>query len=456
VYKKTHNAVVTINSESVLTPTAAPAIPTPGATTLYKTGNGFFVRDHYIVCPASLVLIPQTLLATNNRYPYVRVNQPAPTGTIQNAMTSVSRILVGVSNVNNGERSYVYEAKLVGVDGAGDVAYLEIDYKSQYNANNPKICKEHPRFKWGESRQLTPGMKIYSYGDFTGLSGAQTGSEGFLSGVLSNNRALYYTGAAEQELLFADFQTFAGKTGLPFIDQFGRVVGMQTLNTESHGVTAGPSEFFMRRALKAFMCPKDKSSSCHLRVIPDNNGSYYAYIKSYLGLTWKTVAPRTYDSAIDPVTGVVSLRVDQKTGTLPNTPACKELVGVQIVAVAGDTTTKYVTIPGAAGTTGSTGSPPLVGTVDSPVLNIIKPQDILTHLDGYAVGNQYHQIAPALLTWRYTAGKVVTLEYRKFSDDFNTKAQTIATAVEYPPVYDYPFYSVTSSQFPDPNFQQPF
>lgn len=471
IYKKYRSAVVGISSEIILTTLAAPGIPdSTNSTTQFLVGNGFFVRDHYIVCPAHLVTIPASQLATRNRYPYVSSSQPVPSGVTPNAITAVSRILVTVSNVNNKERSYVYLAKLIGVDGAGDIAYLEIDCKSAYNATNPKICKDHPRFKWGRSRQLTPGTKVYSYGDFTADNTSRVvpaapfqpvpATKGFIAGTVSNNRALDYAGSAQQELLLVDFVVYAGKAGLPLIDQFGELVGMQTFN-RNQGMVAGPTEFFMRRALKAFICATPKKSS-GLVTIPDANGSYYSYVKAYLGLAWKAVNGLTLDTTIDQKTGISSVRIDAKTGELPTNPACKEIVGVQIIALAGDTSTTYVRVPGAAGAPAGP-QPAVAGTVDSPFLGIILPGDIVTHIDGQAVGGEYHQIPPALFTWSSAPGRLVTLTYRKASDNFSSVNKALGASLSYPPMYDYAYATIADyvpaappNAFIISNFQQPF
>ena len=450
IYKKIANAVVRIQSQSILTTVAAPAIPTSeDSNTLTINGNGFFIRDHYIVCPARLVLIPPTLLANMNRYPYVNVNQPTPTGTIPNTLTQVSRILVTVSNLNNKGKTFAYLARVIGIDGAGDVALLQIDPFAAYNKCNPKIDECHPRLRWADSRKLTPGFKVYSFGDFTGDFtntqlydvGTQPAVHGFLGGLISNNKAIDYNGNILAELLLVDFVVYEGKYGLPFIDQFGRLVGMQTTNF-SQRMVAGPSEFFMRRALKAFLCAGSVKNN-HLGVVGDAIGSFYTYIKGYLGVAWRVATAATFDTVTQPANGQVDLKVSL-SGQLYDGPSCKQIVGVQVLTLAGLDTVDYVVVPGTPGTD------PLPDLPNSPLFGKINPGDIITHLNEYALGGERKQISPGLFTWNHLPGQIVKVTFRKFSDGYASTGTVLVTFDKYPGLLDYPYYTLVD--FPDASF----
>src|SRR5690606_5276273 len=123
------------------------------------------IKGHYIVLPASGVLLPPSLTSVVNRYPY-NVNNivgSAVAGAfIHDDMVRASRILVSVFNVNGKGHSFEYEAELVGVDGAGDIAILRIACQNQFNTpSNPKIEDCHPVLKLGNSRASKNGEKIY-------------------------------------------------------------------------------------------------------------------------------------------------------------------------------------------------------------------------------------------------------------------------------------------------------
>ncbi|AYV86343.1 MAG: hypothetical protein Solumvirus5_10 [Solumvirus sp.] len=475
IYKKYNAAVVSITSEILLTPTAAPTIPPAGRySSIFLVGNGVFVRDHHIVCPSSLVLIPPEQLANNNRYPYVSSSQPAPTGITPNVITSVSRILVQVNNVNNKPVSYTYKADLIGVDGAGDIAFLRINPKDPYNVNNPVIHKSHPRLRWGKSRDLTPGEKIYSFGDYTRDATSQIlpifsqpmpAEPGFIEGVVSNNKTLDYVGMAQQELLLVQLPVEFRKVGMPLINDCGELVGIQTLNFEQ-GMVAGPTEFFLRRALTAFMCPKKYAN--HLTTIVDANGSYLSYVKAYAGLAWRAVTARTLGTTIDPVTGLESVRIDTTTGLLSTLPAQKQVIGVEILGIAGYTGStgspgSYINLPGASGSPASGTHPAFVGAVNSPFLGILFPGDIITHINGKAIGGGIHQVTPATVTWALTSGSIAEIVYRKASDIYASINKAIVALAAYPPAYDYPYETIDNYASipaivatPVNQFQQPF
>jgi hypothetical protein len=466
IYRKLRNAVVQINSEIILTPLGAPNIPTPeDLTTIFLVGNGFFLCNHAIVCPANLVLIPPEVLATKNRFPYVAVNQPAPSGVTPNTITAVSRILVNVHDVNGCGKSFVYQATLVGVDGAGDVAYLKIDPKLPFNQANPKINKCHPNLDWGESRFLRPGAKIYSIGDLYADRTSpvvpwvslqpQSAQAGFAEGVLYNERGLDFAGMTPAELLLVSgIPNY--KVGAPLIDPFGRVVGMQTF-IDQQGIVGGPNEHFMGESLRHFMC----ETARNVTVIPDANGSFLSYNKSYLGVAWKAVTAQTYSNYLNPVTGFSIPRIDAKTGALDNAPRCKEIIGIQVIAVAG--ATGFVNLPGASGAPASGGYPALGPVVNSPLLGILTVGDIITHIDDHAVGSELGQGSPGLFTWSHKSGTVVQITYRKSSDAFQGIHKVLITLIAYPPVYDYPYTTIPgfpqgllpALPYPVRNFSQP-
>ena len=152
------SAVVQIQSEFILLGTGATG-PINGETQLASNvrydailqGNGFFIENGYIVTPAHLVLLPPALSSVVNRYPYV-TNPPSPLGVMQDKMIKASRVLVNVFGLRNNcvscdgltDYGYVYEATIVAIDGAGDIALLQIDPCRAFNRENPSL--EHQKY----------------------------------------------------------------------------------------------------------------------------------------------------------------------------------------------------------------------------------------------------------------------------------------------------------------------
>jgi hypothetical protein len=411
----------------------------------FLNGNGFFITDHYIVCPAHLVLIPPTVLTVNNRYPFVSVNQPAPNGLAPDTVTSVSRILVDVQRVNCGKKAFTYEAQLVGVDGAGNIALLSIDFNRQWNLACPPIKKHHPYFCFGKSRCSYPGTECFTIGDFTSsLDSGLAGCNSVVAGVISNNRALDTTGYALPELVFASFPNHAEKTGAPIINKYGQVIALQTINIvganqtvpsqrRGFGQVSGVSQFFMETVINELRkgCHKRKATE-HLEIVNDLNGNYLKYLKGYLGIYARPLNGNDFGTTISG-SGIENIIVST-SGQLGSGPKCKELIGLKVLTEAGNTSVTYVTIPSASN------NPPLV---DSPLLNILQPNDIIIELNKCPLGQYKNQIPATLITWNLHDGQCVNLKYRKVSDNYNSIFHAEVNVVAFPALLDYPWVSVS-------------
>jgi len=489
------DAVVSIETETLLTtlPSQDPdAIPQIGVDTFsyFMQGNGFFIKKHYIVCPAHLVLVPPTVLASYNRYPFVSATPVTPItdpGILPNAMTKVSRILVNVYNVNNKKKSYAYEADLVAVDGAGNVALLKIDSAKPWNGGNPKLRHDHPYLKFGKSRKSIPGETVYGLGTSsatykaqrTNLTTQSLVTKPFIThGLLQSNRYVDYLGGNMSELVLVDMQVGLGRSGLPVVDSLGYVIGMLTNNISqqenttalSDGAVSGPSEFFMRAFIKEAL----KTTSTRFEVIADTQGSYKRFLKGYLGVSGVPMTALEYDTIYGSTGGLpyIQTRLDA-FGDLVNGPTGKQLEGYKITAIGGATALNDISfgfIPGATasadaifgyngdlvfpgGTAAVGGATALPGTLtllpNSPLLGILVPQDILTKLNDCPIGDVDHEIAPGLFTWSKKPGEVIRYDYRTFATGYTGATGGTVALASYPPFMDYPWSNVDS--FPEVN-----
>lgn len=484
---KYKDAVVEVHSEFILIGASGDVETVNGLTPLAANaradiileGNGFFIKGHYIVAPAQLVLMPSSLTSVANRYPLLDPEDTA-LGTIKNQMVRASRILVSVFNVNGKGHSFVYEADLIGVDGAGDIAVLRINDDKQFNRCNPCIEKCHPFLTFGQSRCAHDGEKIYLLGD--GISNTDSrlfNAVGAITeGLLSDHRYVDYSGFATQELILVSAGAYAFSAGMPILNCHGCVLGMQTtdicevcpdfieigtsgasgasggvgdllfVQQEGIGFVGGPSEKFMRRVISSIIkgtCARDRNYN--LEVINDALGSYYRYTKGYLGLAYDVFTGVDYDTTADYSFGTAfgalpRVRLDDK-GQFLNTPSCKELVGFRVLGLAG--------VPGHFVVSNEALS------VLSPLRNKLQPGDVITFVNDIAIGDLECQNALSLVTWRTIAGDQLKITYRRggsalntddngITEDYDNQSTITVTLDEFPKYLDYPWYAV--NRFP--------
>ena len=463
-----HNAVVEIAAEFILLGASGADVTTSndvalqplapnGRVDVILRGNGFFIKKHYIVAPAQLLLLPPSLTAVTRRYPFV--NNAVFDGRMHNSMTRASRILVTVHNVNNNKHSFVYEAQLVGVDGAGDIAVLCINSNKEWNSCNncnPRIEKCHPYFKFGRSTQTMIGEKVYIISSKSVCS--------IVEGLLSDNSDIDSSGwILAETIAVTTSNTFSSKApGAPIVDCRGCVIGMQT-TSKTCEIVRGPSECFMRHVVKTMV----RGSSCddynvQLQVICDPIGNYYRYRKAYLGIAYEVMTGADYDitTNYDSVitNGAPRVRLDSN-GNFLTSPSCKEIIGIKVLGVAGLNPNNSNNVSnGAYYVPGNSEDIALIAPLldnlpVSPLIEKIQPGDIITHINSIPVGNLYRQSAPSLITWHHIYNDQLTVWYRRggnysggdtndFEGNYDNLYSHTFCASDYPLGLDYPWYTV--------------
>lgn len=487
------DAVVEIHSEFILlggggvtggVPTGATGGTPLGPNTradIILEGNGFFIKGHYIIAPAHLVLLPPSLTSVADRFPFFDPSD-LTLGRMKDQMIRASRILVSVFNVNNKRLSFVYEADLVGVDGAGDIAVLSICHKKQWNLCNPHIDRNcHPYLKLGASRAAKNGEKVYLIGDYVtnSINRREFNAVGAISeGILSDHRYLDYSGFSLPENILVSAPAYAFSSGLPILDCRGYVLGMQTtdlaavipgvtpsnipllVQSEGSGLVSGPSEFFMRRVIKSIIkgtCSRNHNNE--LEVVCDPAGSYYRYLKAYAGIAYDVFTGIKYDITTSFTSGSViagypRVRLCQN-GDFLYSPTCKELVGIRVLGLAGANPNGATGVNNGLyfvpGGNASSPFPPVLPI--SPFNGRINPGDVITHINNLPIGDLPGQIAPSLITWRLCPGDQLEISYRRggnsssVSDvDCNNNYDNLLTykgcLCEYPAFLDYPWSAV--------------
>lgn len=449
-----------------------------------NNGNGFFINGHYIICPASLVLIPPTLIGKKEilqHHPNMVLN-----GKYFNNMIRVTKILVTVSNINKCHRtenhlqsdhedindiktlkevksrkrniinqSYSYEADLIGVDGASNIAILRINMNHDWNTNNPPIRSCHPCLKWGKSRNLSPGDKILLIGETAGYDSMGLSSNfsnlstklnniaesAVAIGNIGDNRYLSYGGKVPGELLLlSNIITKEYRQGLPVVTLDGKIVGMLLyVNGTSSNIAL--SEFFMRRPIKALIksfIDKSISNNCigFVEIIDDPISNYYKFNKSWLGLGGILMNQNDYNTNIevDNDLNITRIPVDN------NNIKCKEIVGYRILAIAGlYSNSVNFFIPGDIENPYDSNIPILKS---SPLYNIIHIGDIVTHINDCPLGDRKCQISPALAMWRIKPNNIVKITYKKQTEFFEYEHTVNMKTGSYEPFYDFPWYSI--------------
>lgn len=447
--------------------------------------NGFFVDDcpkRKIICPAHTILAPPTMSFGFNKYPYDKKNPN--TNQMQNRMIRASRILVTVNNVNNKGKAFVYEATLLGVDGAGDMAILTLDGCKAWNKCQPKIDKCHPYLRWGKSRSARCADRVYiigqnigRYGRFTFPNQDLTTSDPifftnngllFAEGTISDHRNADPTGFALQECVTVAGPSVAAD-GAPILDCQGRFIAMVTRNQVVYNAVsqliAGPATFFMkpvfRRLVKA-SC-SDKCKHEFVESIIDPSGAYWRYVHGYLGIAYQLFSGVNYDHTTDYSNligfpkGYPRVRLNED-GQFLNTPLDKQVVGAKILSVAGLGSTDISNTDNSlyylAGESNVTIPFPVADPPpNSPVLGSLFPGDVIRSIDKCPIGDLGHQIPPALLLWQKCPGQIVRIcylrgdnvpntEYNGDTEAYKDIMELPAVLEKMPQMYDYPWYAI--------------
>ncbi len=514
------DAVVGVHSEFILIGASGPTGVTGGTplalnarADIIKEGNGFFFRkgckkekkdkcrdkcyspsSHsglYIMTAAQNVLLPPSLSSVAQRFPPVDAT-PFSYGNIKDTMVRASRILVsvfGVADKKGCKHSYVYEADLIGVDGAGDLAILKIAECSGFNKCQPALC-DHIAFKLGG--KPCAGDKVYLLGDYvTSSLNRRTFNavSAIADGIVSDADYADYFGWALQEAVLVTAPAYAFTAGLPMIDCEGRVFAMQTTDlaavdnrinftlgtgatgtigqTEGSGLVAGPSMAFLAPSIKAILRPCDCSRiECDIEQIADSVGSYRRFVKGYAGIAYDIFTAGDYTTTAEFTSGKIystlpRIRVSS-TGQLLNGPNPKILRGVRVLGLAGANPDDQENIAnGAYYVPGGTGlSAPLAGLVlpVSPVLGKLLPGDLITSIGGIPMGDIGQQRAPAAATWGVKPGCDLTFCYSRGGNELNTDDNGVDNDSEqygrntsysvrvglvgFPKLMDYPWYSI--------------
>jgi len=481
VFCKYGDAVVSIRSEFIMvngtTITTAAAVATQQLVNgtrqdVVLSTSGFFIKEHFIIAPAQGILMPPTYNSAASRYPFTTVppRTVGAAGVIYNSMIRPSRILVNVRNVNGNGKDYVYQATLIGVDGAGDVAVLKIcNSRTGWNYKVPCIKNCHPYFSWGKSCDVCVGDKALVIGNIQYPNGGthpELHADYQLQIVetnVSNNQYVAEDGFALQELITVGGLLVNLLPGAPILNSNGRIIGMYTNSTNFNG---GPTEKFIARSAKTILRGrKNHKAKDFLQCVPDPIAKYLRVLKSYIGISYQTFdgveydITETYDPAEQAFAGRPRVRLNA-AGAFLDTPICKRVNGIRVTGIAGLDGTYFVpassigalfpngTDPG--GYTGLTGGYEVYP--NSAWVASLQPGDLIIKIGKCKLDTGF---APAKITWKTKPGRTVTIKYVRGGNRDNVAGTNDAVGNydadpvkidgvlgTYPAGLDYPWYAV--------------
>lgn len=358
------------------------------------TCSGFFIKGHYIISAAHCVIFEPILPDQ-----YLRA----------------SRIFAQVYNVNGEGKNLIYELVLVGVDGAGDIAVLKIDYNKPWNNCLPRL-RDQPTLEFGKSKSYPIGGDAFVVGDPLGID-----YKSIAAGVVRDNQYADKTGISVQELILLDVSTASGNSGSPILDNQGKVIGLLTIGFSLFAdINGGPSQNFIYPVIKRIIKGDLGKCSPHLQIINSPQGQYFRYLKGYMGISWTVVG--TIEYLLRPSSDACSLNFNL------NTPGTRQVVGIQVYQ-----------IDGASGCNFSSGT-------NSPFLNILLPGDIITHLDDKPLGMLEGQISPTLITWSKVAGNIISIKFRKESENYAKEYCVEILLQQFPIALDIPLGAVARKE----------
>jgi S1-C subfamily serine protease len=369
-------------------------------TDVFRYGNGFIYPGNYVICPASLVLVPPSLNGVAKRFPFVK-GASLTAGPMQSQMTSASRIFATIKNVNGGKITYTYELTIIAVDGAADLAVLYVDPNKSWNSVNKVYPnKDHPYLLMGDSASCKPGEEVYLLGNpntnpyYPYVPESQCS---IVKGTLGSSKAVEAQGWVLPETVVVQASVFSPACGMPILNKYGRVIGMQTtalLGTSKNlvnsaavgvlidavsaqissqtqtsttpgvtlstpildpfyvandfGTVMGPSSRFMNYILRIILMDNNCEAR-HKRLlrVSDFAGGYYSFVKGYAGLALRRMRGDFYDATVDYslTTGAAEFAqgrvVIDAAGNFLGLPHCKMTAGMQVLGLAGAVNTSH-------------------------------------------------------------------------------------------------------------------
>lgn len=374
------------------------------------------------------------------------------------------------------------------IDGAGGYALLFIDPCNEANRCMPAIKDCHPFFEIANSRKLRCGDDIYllGAGDSHRAGPNFHNGLGIYSGVIVNERGADHSGAFLPEILKVDVNAYFASVGMPMVDKFGRLVGLQLGSTPGaygspHDISArvgpitgyntddrvygqgsvfGVTSNFMEFGIKAVLSLKKTSSKydClkqHLGNVADSLGNYFKLLKGFVGVLYDVFHAEDFVMwTVDQPSGRRQILLDSTATALYDGPVRKEIMGIRVDDVVGLRTAPatWAFSPGKS----TTAAPFNTSLINRPLedsnfasgAGALATDDVLITIEGCAMGDEARQVLPSLITWRLLPGDVIAFEVLRHNytaagvandPHLRDRLAVSAALLDFPAYQDYPW-----------------
>lgn len=502
--------IVSIQAQSYLT-TLASTDPTPvnfATNTIifnHPIGGGVIMLGGRILCASETVLIPPLQLASRNRFPFTAAVVPAPTGVAPDQPVIASRITATIEipckccscDEYNPEcdscctTPYEYLVRVLAINGAEDLALLEIDNLNEFNGvqsvANPAVGRDG--LVLGRAPKNGDSIHVIGYTNSNDRSFGGLEVKSVNPGTVSKDRYMDPSGWVLPELTLLSVPgVYNNQVGSAVIDNDGRLIGLVVTTVTGTVVTSAllgdgipaniansnynqgglPHTYLgsgegrvsaihvhqLRQFLRALRYDEcsgslETSSASFIPISDAYHGTYSRYVRAYLGIGYRQTKGTDSINNID-FTGIVTNNpgfeypVDL-TGTVP-TAHPKVVDGIIVTSVAGDSAASLPShLTPSQAQAGIDGFPVIIA--DSPLLGIVRPGDKIISFEWnnslFEVGGQDCERAPDLFLSRVVPGETIIVNHISASTvpkfDIQYLVRTPVVVGSYPSFLDFPY-----------------
>ena len=467
-----------------------------------RKGNGFFIKGYYIICPSNIMLYDPHVLMSRILITISNVNGSGISYIYQASVIGMDAVgNVGVLYIDHAVPWNSFNPQIMSTHPYLDWGSARSTYCGENIFLIGDIIKHHQTYHNNSSNifnntSMTSNIPMIDTENGIILSNIcnntsmtsnipMIGTEnGIILTNISDNRYVSYNGQIQGELILLSYNHHSVyMNGLPVINYSGKVIGMQIYSQHDHLVAI--SEFFMRRPVKAIISTKllniqlnDMSSSVsnmhHSYCVEgDNNTSSSDNNTSSSDNTSNNInSISNNNSGSNTGMSYDAIGIEQINNIQDiNTPSGDNIVKVDgirldilyvgfISQCVYDNNIIYKYNKSFLGIEGTLStqddylgvvniacSRKVIGYKITKIINNNHPLnigDIITHIGQYPLGDRKWQKSPALIMWRIKPHTEVKLKYKKISEDYTNKHKIKLTTMEYPVMYDFPWYSVDS------------
>lgn len=333
-------------------------------------------------------------------------------------------IHVTVTRVNTCDgANFVYRAFLLGFDPATGVAVYKIAKTDPANKCVPCLSQV-PALKFGDSCTYGVGNPAHVSGTWLGVN-----PHAFSSGVVTDNSVMDRKGLLGYEGLATSIPAGLGVVGAPILNQCAQVIGMATGLTEQGTVFGVSSNFMMPIICSLIAAHRNSGKESTEHATYSNVFNTFMYEHGTLNIKYAPVTGSELGlripSNLSASTAPVIPGVEGASCSLNDCRALREPIGILLSEVCGCSAQACTTVECPASINNVT----LVGQPSCETRIIrMAPGDIITHIDGKAIG-LYTGLSLETVLYNRCCGDEVRVTFLKLVDNYRT-AYTICVTLE--------------------------